>query len=83
MSEMKQRPKELTRLFKRLRPSELARGLGISSAAVYAWREIPLDRIADVERISGVPREQLRPDIFIRRKSRLRSRARTALRDAT
>jgi len=44
--------------------TKLAEGLGISTAAVSQWRRIPQDRIDDVERITGVTREKLRPDLY-------------------
>lgn len=44
--------------------SELARLIGISSQAVTQWRKIPIERVSDVERATGIPREELRPDIF-------------------
>lgn len=44
-------------------PAELARRLGLSRVALYNWQGvIPLKRLADVERVTGVPREILRPD---------------------
>ncbi|HKY86599.1 MAG TPA: DUF29 family protein [Pseudorhodoplanes sp.] len=42
----------------------LATKLGITPQAIYQWTEVPLDRAADIERISGIPRSQLRPDVF-------------------
>lgn len=42
----------------------LSRKLGLSRAAVSQWRRVPVDRVIAVERITGIPREQLRPDIF-------------------
>ena len=44
--------------------TKLAEGLGISTAAVSQWRRIPQDRIDDVERITGVTREKLRPVLY-------------------
>ena len=44
-------------------PAELARRLGLSRVALYNWNGvIPLKRLAEVERITGLPREILRPD---------------------
>jgi len=34
--------------------------------AVYRWKHIPVRRLSDVERITGIPREELRPDIFLK-----------------
>ena len=38
--------------------------LGISEQAVWKWDRIPTDRVIDVERVTGIPRERLRPDIY-------------------
>ena len=46
--------------------SELARRIGIARQAVQQWRRVPLDRILAVERATGVPREELRPDLYRR-----------------
>lgn len=44
--------------------AQLASSLGIARQAIYQWSRIPVDRVADVERITGVSRTELRPDIF-------------------
>lgn len=44
--------------------AELAKRLDISVQAVYRWREVPLRRVIEVERATGVAREHLRPDLF-------------------
>lgn len=44
--------------------SELARQLGITPAAVLQWETVPILRVPEVERISGVSRHELRPDFF-------------------
>jgi len=80
MSTTADRAPPLTKLFRVIRPAELAKKLSVSRAAVYAWTEVPLRRIADVERASGIPREDLRPDVFVRRKSRVRTPPRSPVR---
>lgn len=46
-------------------PAALARLLGnVSSQAVSQWKRIPAERILEVERITGISRHDLRPDIF-------------------
>ena len=45
-----------------LRP--LARCLGLSHASVIQWRNVPIDRVFAIEKKLGIPREELRPDIF-------------------
>lgn len=42
----------------------LARGLGISQPSVSAWRRIPSDRVLAVEALTGIRREDLRPDLY-------------------
>ena len=42
----------------------LSKHFGISEAAVAQWVLCPENRVLDVERLSGVSRYQLRPDIF-------------------
>lgn len=42
----------------------LARELGIKHTALYSWNRVPAERVLDVERISGISRHDLRPDIF-------------------
>ena len=42
--------------------------LGVDATTVWRWEtdriRIPVDRLADIERITGIPRQELRPDIF-------------------
>jgi DNA-binding transcriptional regulator YdaS (Cro superfamily) len=42
----------------------LARDLGITRQAVYQWDRVPPQHVLDVERITGVSRYKLRPDLF-------------------
>jgi DNA-binding transcriptional regulator YdaS (Cro superfamily) len=42
----------------------IARSLGISKQAVSQWEEVPPLRVLEVERLSGVPRHELRPDLY-------------------
>ena len=44
--------------------AELARKLAISYEAVRKWTRVPPERCIAVETITGIPREQLRPDIY-------------------
>jgi DNA-binding transcriptional regulator YdaS (Cro superfamily) len=44
--------------------SALARRLGISRVAILQWKKIPAERVLDIERVTGVPREQLRPELY-------------------
>lgn len=42
----------------------LARHLGVSQPAVSMWKRVPADRVAEVEAVTGIPRAELRPDLF-------------------
>lgn len=44
--------------------ASLAAALGITRHAVYQWKRIPVDRVVAVERATGIPRAELRPDVF-------------------
>ncbi len=46
--------------------SDLARQLNVNKATVTRWAQnaVPLTRVFQVEKQTGIPREQLRPDFF-------------------
>lgn len=44
--------------------TRLAASLGISKQAVLQWEKVPPLRVLEVERASGVPRSELRPDLY-------------------
>ncbi len=43
---------------------KLSLALGLSRGAVSQWTRIPAERVLEVERVSGVAREILRPDLY-------------------
>jgi DNA-binding transcriptional regulator YdaS (Cro superfamily) len=45
----------------------IAEGLGLTTQAVYAWDRVPAEKVVRVEEITGIPREELRPDLYERR----------------
>jgi len=47
--------------------AKIARGLGVSRSAVHQWERVPAERVVEIERISGIPREKLRPDLHLPR----------------
>ncbi len=46
--------------------SALARSLGVSRQAVFQWKRIPAERVLAIEVHTGVPRYELRPDLYPR-----------------
>jgi DNA-binding transcriptional regulator YdaS (Cro superfamily) len=44
--------------------AEIARGLGLSRAAITRWQRVPAERVVAVEKITGIPRQLLRPDLW-------------------
>ena len=54
-------------LWQKIKVSELASRLEISRGSVYKWKwadKIPAERVLAVEAITGIPRGELRPDLF-------------------
>jgi len=48
---------------------ELARRLRIKAQSVTKWTRVPAERVLQVERVTGVSRHDLRPDLYPRPKS--------------
>ena len=48
-----------------LRLADLARRMNVHKATVTRWAqtEVPVERVADVERETGIPSQELRPDL--------------------
>jgi DNA-binding transcriptional regulator YdaS (Cro superfamily) len=44
--------------------AEIARAIDRTEAAVSLWTRIPADHVLTVERITGIPRTELRPDLY-------------------
>lgn len=44
--------------------ANFARLIGVTAQAVSQWEVVPPLRVLAVERVSGVPREELRPDLY-------------------
>jgi DNA-binding transcriptional regulator YdaS (Cro superfamily) len=42
----------------------VAKQLGLSRQSIYQWTEVPADHLVDLERITGVDRSFIRPDLF-------------------
>jgi DNA-binding transcriptional regulator YdaS (Cro superfamily) len=44
--------------------AQLARLLGISPASISLWRRVPAERVIEVERVTGISRHVIRPDLY-------------------
>ena len=47
--------------------TQIAQQLGVDKSRVVRWRQsgrIPAHRVLDMERVTGIPRHELRPDIY-------------------
>jgi DNA-binding transcriptional regulator YdaS (Cro superfamily) len=42
----------------------IARALKIERQAVYQWSRVPAEHVSVVEQITGIPRHELRPDLY-------------------
>lgn len=49
--------------------AKVASGIGVTRAAVCKWKQVPAHRLVEVERITGIPREALRPELYTRPRS--------------
>jgi len=45
-------------------PAVTARQFNISVQAVSKWKKAPANRVIEIEKMSGISRHDLRPDIF-------------------
>ncbi|HXJ59411.1 MAG TPA: Cro/CI family transcriptional regulator [Verrucomicrobiae bacterium] len=48
----------------RISGKAIAKALNTTPQAISQWNRVPVLRVLDVERITGVPRHELRPDIY-------------------
>ncbi|MFW8589850.1 YdaS family helix-turn-helix protein [Glaciecola sp. 2405UD65-10] len=51
---------------KKINKSEIAKHFGVSRQAVYEWFKagIPSNRVLELEKVTGTPRHELRPDLY-------------------
>ncbi len=42
----------------------LARHLGLTKQAVVQWKRVPPAHVVAIEQLTGIRREELRPDVF-------------------
>lgn len=55
--------------------AKVAYGLGLTRSAVVKWPRVPAEYVVRVEKITGISREKLRPDLYERTPSRSRRAA--------
>lgn len=46
------------------RLTRLSKALSITTGAISQWEKVPAERMGDVSRETGIPVQELRPDIF-------------------
>jgi len=59
--------KDLVLLFVQYRMgswAEVARRLGVTRAAVQKWHQVPIRHLQAVSEMTGIPRQNLRPDLY-------------------
>ena len=66
MAKRKPRRGELELVFRKYPGTltELAGELGVTVSALSQWRRIPTDHVLKLERLTGVSRYKLRPDVY-------------------
>lgn len=69
----KKRPTALDKVMVKIRSErglsvKVAEACGIERSAVYQWTRVPVERVHEVAEVIGQTPEQIRPDIFKRRK---------------
>jgi len=62
---MKPKSREVVRAIKAAGGiAKLAAAVGTTKQAVHQWYMVPLNRVWDVEKATGIPHADLRPDFF-------------------
>ncbi len=44
--------------------TRIAAAMNVSVPAISKWHRVPAERVLTVERITGIPRGELRPDLY-------------------
>jgi hypothetical protein len=64
VSKVQQKLTGMEAVRERMPLSWLARKIGVTRGAIAQWDKVPAERMKDVSRVTGIPMEVLRPDIF-------------------
>lgn len=46
------------------RLTKLALAIKVTPGAITQWSEVPAKRLVDVSDVTGIPRQELRPDLY-------------------
>lgn len=46
------------------RRNKLANWLSVSPSAISMWKRVPAERVLDIEALTGISKEVLRPDLY-------------------
>lgn len=46
------------------RVNDLAAACSVTHSAISQWKRVPSDRVLIVEKVTGIPRDELRPDLY-------------------
>jgi len=44
--------------------TKLAAALGIKHPSFHSWHRVPAERVLEIERLTGIPRHEQRPDLY-------------------
>lgn len=44
--------------------TKLALLIGVRHQSLYSWKRVPAERVLELERLTGVSRHDLRPDLY-------------------
>ncbi len=62
---MRERDPIIARVFSATRTAQdLAKQIGVTPSALSQWDKVPHLRVLEVERVTGIPRHELRPDLY-------------------
>lgn len=61
---MSDRSKALLKALNVIKPIDLAKTLQVSPQAISQWVRVPVTHVLKIEQLTGVPRHELRPDIY-------------------
>ena len=61
---MSDRSKALIKALNVVKPIDLAKTLQVTPQAISQWVRVPVMHVLKIEQLTGVPRHELRPDVY-------------------